>query len=312
VAAETPDTVVAAARAMAATDNIRVNHDLVEIAAAVPAPAAASSELVPQVVAALGSQYGILIPQRIGALLTHLCAGGQINAALDLTAAVLTAAVAGYGPGATVHGYGYGVVLRDHVPAVVAAAGSPALILLCAALDDIVRRDLLHVHGDAAEDGSPIWRPSIDSSGPRPDTDLRHSLTDAVRDAASSLAGGGGTRVAAVVAVLESQPRTIFRRIALRLLAHFPAQVPDLAAERLTDAALSSDWRLELEYLRLARAGAAGLDPAHLRRLLTLIDGGPPPIRSADAGPDDNEADPWARERAARCLRIWSLMSGWV
>ena len=301
VAADAPDAVVAAVRTMAATDNIRVNHDLVEIAAALPV--AASAELVPQIVAALRSRYGILIPQRVGVLASHLCSGGQFAPALDLAAAMFKALSVGYGPAASVHGYAYGEVLMDHVPVLVTAAGLPALSLLCDALDEVVRKDPIRASLDSAEDGSPIWRPSIDGHGNRSDTDLRHSLVDAVRDAASSLVDDGIASLADVVSELESHPCVIFRRIALRLLSRYPAQAPDLVAERLTDAAISADWRLELEYLLLARRGAAGLGFAHLRRLLTLIDGGPPPRRWAETAAGDEDADPWTRDRTARWQR---------
>jgi len=46
---------------------------------------------VPQIVAALGSRYGILIPQRVGVLASHLCSGVQFAAALDLAAAMFKA-----------------------------------------------------------------------------------------------------------------------------------------------------------------------------------------------------------------------------
>ena len=216
---------------------------------------------------------------------------------------MLKALSAGYGPAASVHGYSYGMVLRDHVPALVAAAGLSALSLLCRALDDVVRREPFLGRGDSAEDGSPIWRPSIDGRGSRSDSDLRHSMVEAVRDAASSLIDGGVASVADVVSELESYPRVIFRRIALRLLSRYPAQAPDLVAERLTDEAISADWRLDLEYLLLARGGATGLGSAHLRRLLWLIDGGPRPIRSAETSADGEDTDPWTRDRVARWQR---------
>jgi hypothetical protein len=301
MASETPDAVVAAARSIAATDNIRVNHDLVEIAAALPAES--SAELVPQVVAALGSRYGIMIPQRVGKLAGHLCSGGQLGPALDLAAAMLKALSTGYRRTASVHGSAYSAVLRDHMPALVVAAGLPVLSLLCEALDEVIRKDPLRSDGDPAEDGSPIWRPNIGSARNRADADLRHSLVDAVRDAASSLVDSGVANVTDVVLELESHPRVIFRRIALRLLSLYPARTPDLVAERLTDAAISTDWRLASEYLLLARAGAAGLGRAHLRRLLTLIDGGPSPARSAETQAGDEDSAPWTRERIARWQR---------
>jgi hypothetical protein len=301
MAAEVPDAVVVAARTIAATDNIRVNHDLIEIAAALPAES--SAELIPQIVAALQSRYGILIPQRVGKLMGHLCSGGQLGPTLDLAAAMLKALSTGYRRTASVHGSAYSAVLRDHMPTIVVAGGLPVLSLLCEALDEVIRKDPLRTGGDPAEDGSPIWRPNIDSARNRANADLRHSLVDAVRDAASNLVNSGIANVADVVLELESHPRVIFRRIALRLLSRHPAQAPGLVAERLTDAAISADWRLTPEYMLLAHAGAAGLGPAHLRRLLTLIDGGPSLTPSAEPQADDEDRALWTRERIARWQR---------
>ena len=299
VAAQAPDAVVRAALTMAGTDNSRVNHDLVEIAVAIPAPD--SARLVPRVIAALGGRFSVLIPQKVGALVGHLCRGGQIGPALDLAAALFKTLSAGYGPAASVHGHAYGVVLREHVPELVAAAGLPSLGLLCQTLDEVVHTDTWRIRGDSAEDGSPLWRLNIEGYERRSESNLRHSLVDAVRDAASSIVESGLGSVADVVTELESHHRVIFRRIALDLLSNRAAEASDFVAERMTDAAISADWRLDREYLLLARSGTACLDPAHLRRLLTLIDGGPAPAtQSAEALAD---AEPQMPESAGTRAR---------
>jgi hypothetical protein len=304
IAAHAPGPVVEAVLAMSGTDNSRVNHDVVEIAAAVPA--AYSTQLVPKVIAALGSRFGVLIPQRAGFLLAHLCRDGYVESAMDLAGALLKGLQAGYGPSASLHGYAYGEILRQHVPELVATAGAPALALLCATLDEVIRTDTERRSGNPGQDGSPLWRPNIEGYERRSESDLRHALVDAVRDAASSIVESDPSSIADIVAELESHSWLIFRRLALHLLSLYAGQACDLVAARLTDAAISGDWGLEWEYLLLARNGAACLDAAHLRRLLTLIDGGPAPTHphtASPAGAGPETPDPMVRERIARWQR---------
>ena len=302
VAMQAPDAVVAAALAIAGTDNIRVNHDLIEIAAVVPAPL--SARLVPQVTAALNSRYRLLIPQRAGVLMEHLWRGGQIGPALDLSAALLQDLSAGYGPAATMHGYAYGVILREHVPVLVAGAGLPALGLVCRALEEVAGSEPARTRKDQAEDWSPVWRPDIGGRVQRPDADLRHGLVEAVRDGALSIIDSGLAPVADVVAELESHGRVIFRRMALHVLSRYPALAPELVRQRLTDAAIITDWRLHREYRGLAGKGATCLDPAHTRCLLALIDNGPA-ARPSDAltGTESQLEGPVDRDRFARWQR---------
>ncbi len=304
VAAQAPGTVAEAVLAIPATDNSRVNHDVVEIAAAVPA--AYSAGLAPKVIEGLGSRFGVLIPQKVGVLLVHLCHGGHVGQALNLATALLQGLQAGYGPSASVHGYAYAVILREHVPELVTTAGPPALELLAGTLDEVIRPGAAQRAGTLGEDGSMMWRPNIESYERRSESDVRHALVDAVRDAASSIVESNPETIAEVVAELEAHGWLIFRRLALHLLSRHAGQVSDLVAAHLTDATAVSDWRLEREYLLLARNGTACLDAAHLRRLLTLIDGGPEPAASRAAklaGTEQQVPEPMARERVARWQR---------
>ena len=300
VADQAPEEVQRAALSIPSTNNSRINHDLIEIATALPADMGAA--LVPSVNSALASRFGLLIPQRTGTLLAHLCRGGQIEPALNLLTALLKALSAGYRPAATLHGHAYGVILREHVPGLRSAAGMQILPLLCQALDEVVCTRG-QAWGDSAEDGSPLWRPNIEGQGSRSEADLRHALVDAVRDAASSIVESDRGDIGEVVAELDSHPRVIFQRIALHLLSSSPAEADELPAERLTDAVICSDWRLEREYLLLARSYAPHLSPAYLRRLLNLIDRGPLPAGHFSDESQPQAQDPQVRERLARWQR---------
>jgi hypothetical protein len=304
VAPDAPDAVVTAALTIPGTGNMRVNHDLVQIAVAVPA--SLSTRLVPQVVAALSSRYRLMIPQRAGALIVHLCRGGETGAALDLSAALLGELSDGYAPGATVHNYAYGVVLREHLPVLVADAGLRALGPLCLALSQVAARNRVHAQNDQSEDWSQLWRPSIHGHVEAPSTDLRHALIEAVRDSAIKIIESDLAPVAQVVAELGSYDRVIFRRMTLHILSQYPQHAPDLVRQQLTQAATLRDRRLHQEYLMLARKGTDCLNPSDLRRLLSLIDEGPTPAPRSSDGLTDAQpapADPQDRDRIARWQR---------
>src|SRR6266545_425796 len=301
VAADAPDTAVEAAMAIPSTDNSRVNNDVVDIAAAVPPDQ--SARLVPKVIEGLGSRFGVLIPRRVGALLVHLCRGGHIDQAMDLAAALLKWLPAGYGRS---DAYEYGVILREHEPDLVAAAGVPALALLSGLLDEVIRADAERRLGRPGQDGSPLWRPNIEGYESRSESDLRHALVNAVRDAAVRIVESNPSRVGDVVTELESHDWLIFRRLALYLLSRHSGEACDLVAARLTDRAAISDWGLEREYLLLARNGAGCLDAARRRQLLTLVDAGPEPAAPRTVGPAGEEPEPpeaMAPERVARWQR---------
>jgi hypothetical protein len=261
------------AAAVPATDNIRVAYDLIQVAAALPVRFAAA--LVPGVAAGIGGRFGLLVPQAAGELLVHLSSGGQADEALCLAEALLRHMPVGQDQYPGSDAYGYGVVLREHLPVLVEAVGAAALHLLCKSLEEAVRFSAERSGLRPGRDGSPFWRPAIDGTVPRPESDLRDALVDAVRDAAAVVARSRPDDVAAVVAELESHEWLIFRRLALNLLSQCAAGTGGLTAERLTDPTVARDIGLGREYLLLARSGASNLDPRHIAKVLSLIDGGP-------------------------------------
>ena len=60
-----------------ATDNMRVNGDIVEIALRVPADQ--SARLAARVAELTGSRFGVLIPVRVGSLFRHLADAGRVT-----------------------------------------------------------------------------------------------------------------------------------------------------------------------------------------------------------------------------------------
>jgi hypothetical protein len=305
VASQVPVDVVDVAVAIPATENARVNYDLIKIALACPPESA--TRLVSKIVDAIGSRFGVLIPHEAGALVVVLCQGQQVDEAMELAQALLDRAPTGYGPTSSVDAYEYGMILGEHISSLVRLAGVQVLAMLDRALAEVIRSDSVR-HGAApSRDTSFIWRPNIEGTGGRAETDVRHSLTNAVRDAAISLASAQPDKIREIVAELESHDWTMFLRVALWLLAHHAEQEPELTTARLINPALMADRHIEREYLLLARAGANGLDAGDVRRLLRIIDAGPQPAASGIAGEEaatqEATLDPESRERVARWQR---------
>src|SRR5207247_6468822 len=123
---------------------------------------------------------------------------------------------------------------------------------------------------DGGHDYSYIWRPYLNGERRR---DFRDSLVSGLRDASASVVGSEPQRLCEVVALLEGYEPSIFRRLALDLLARNPH--PELIAAHLTDRVLLLDLNAEREYDTLAQAHFAGLDDAAKQQILDHIDAGP-------------------------------------
>jgi hypothetical protein len=303
VASQAPADVVDVALAIPATENARVNFDLIKIALACPPELAA--RLVPKIVEAIGSRFGVLIPHEAGALVAALSHGQRVDEAMTLAQALVDRIPTDYGPSSSVDAYEYGTILREHIPSLVAAAGVRVLTMLARALAEVIRRDSERNRATPGRDMSYIWRPNIQGGG-RAETDIRHALVNAVRDAATWLADSQPANMTEIITELELHGWTVFRRISLWLLAQYTEQNPELSAARLVDPALIADRHIEREYLLLVRAGANSLEPSDVRRLLRIIDAGPQPEAAVvDEEPAAQAAglDPESRERIARWQR---------
>ncbi|MFB9830935.1 hypothetical protein [Actinoallomurus acaciae] len=305
VAPQAPTDVVDVAIEIPATENARVNYDLIKIALACPPESA--TKLVPKIVSAISSRYGVLIPHEAGALIVSMCRGEHVEEAVALTQALLDRVPTDYGPSSSVDAYEYGTILREHIPSIVEMAGVQVLAMLCRVLAEVIRSDSERA-AVSGRDTSLIWRPNIESSGSlRAETDVRQSLVDAVRDAATSLTDAHPEKIIEIIRELESHDWTLFQRISLWLLAQHTEQNLELTTTRLIDPALISNRYIEREYLLLARVAAHGLDTGDVRRLLRSIDAGP---HAADVAKADGKSprraaglDPESREWIARWQR---------
>ena len=272
-----PETVTEIALRIPETDNIRVHDDLSDIALALPGPLAA--KLVPQAKGWTRARYGVLFPQKIGALVTKLAEEGESTAALDLAGALLEVLpdpkpILVPEPIGHMDAWHYERILRKDIAVLVAVLGMPAFELLTSLLADAVRLNQKDPNVGDFEDYSFVSRPSIEH-GRGFSRGVTDPLTSAVVDAATYLVTNSQAVVSDVVAVLEQRKWRLFHRIALHVLRLFGERVLDLVAQRLKNPASDDHSGSAREFWLLAESEFKTLSPGDKQPLLDWIRAGP-------------------------------------
>ena len=288
-----PDLAVEIVEAAKVTPNSLVHNAFVEVALAVPA--AQSARLVRLARGWLGSPYrGWLSTRRLAEWVGHLARGGQGQPALSLARMLIeirrgdTPARTGRGRGTRARGgvttwldyYEYAEVIQAFLPDLVAAEGLQAIEVMNDQLETWLR------HGgqgvvDERIDYSWLWRPSIRPHEQNMGNTVEDALIDGTRDGADLLAQRDKAQVPALVEAFERRRWTVFRRLALRLLADVIASgQPDEAVlamvrERVINSQNLNDHSVVHEYSELARAVLPTLDDAAIEEWTGLIDVGP-------------------------------------
>jgi hypothetical protein len=275
VASRAPEEVLNLVRAIGPTDNPRVHHDLFDIAAELPGPAAA--ELARKETKWLREYTGHLmgVPHAAISLLTHLADEGQLKAAFGL-AGVLLAVTRKDGPGGPreatpirLDDYEYGEVIQAAWPAMIAADAGRALCFLCDRLGDALHADDIR-RGDA--DLTIFWRPAVEAHEQNLGQGVLDTLIDAVRDQSFAVAQTqDGWQLA--TSILEARREPIFRRIALNLL-RVQGSV-EAVAKAVTDDSLAYEINFWHEYGELLRDRFAELTPEQQGKVLTILAHGP-------------------------------------
>lgn len=272
------------------TDNNRVHEDLLDAALAMsPAQAA---RFVPKAKGWVRRPYQLLLPEKIGALVSLLARGGQVNGGLDLAKTLLAVRVEERAPveleggelfsfppeaRAYIDIWRYQQIIEKHIPDLVAAGGERTLKMLCGILNAAVHLSRHSPEDRGPEDHSRIWRRRTAGRDDLAGHDVLDVLVTAVRDAAEQLAAADPTRVPLLVALIEGYRWRIFQRLALHLLRRFPDHAADLIAERLTDRARFEDLDLWQEYTLLAGEHFPNLTPGQQDIILSWIEAGPDP-----------------------------------
>jgi len=316
------DSILEIALEIPETENVRVYEDMADVALALPPHLAV--KLVGKARTWLTSPHQILLPEKLGALVSRLAKGGQVADALGLAEVLFEvrpderktprAGEEGEFGGlpkarARFDGWQYRHILEKQMPALVSAAGLDALGLLSRLLAESLR--LSSRTGDEAkpDDYSAIWRPMIEDRSERPSRGVKDALVSSVVDAAERLVREDPSRLPAVVEALDGHGWLVFERITLHLLLACPEGAQELVRARLTSRRLfdeSERRELRREYRRLARAHFGQLPKEDQETILGWIDAGPD-LDELRRRIERLEGRPATLEEVTRAANRWRL-----
>lgn len=296
-----PETVLDVALQIPETENVRVYEDLIDAALAMPA--ALAKEFLPKAKHWIQSPYQLLLPEKLGSLMTHLALHNQVDAALELARVLLTNLIESDTP---FESWRFREFLNKHVPHLASLVGMPTLQLLCDTLDQ--KMQTLHENGEESDVNTYIWRPSIEDD-PRDHSQRSfesvHDLISAIRDIAEGMIRSRQAPLQEMLSLLEQHDGSIFHRIVLYLLSKFPQEAPELVAEHLTDRHRFDDLNLLHEYTLLARAGLMLLSPAQQAKIFAWVDQGPTDLEKVKSSYERHSGKPLTDELIVAYVDCW-------
>lgn len=287
--ASAQDDVAAILVEIADTQNVAVIRGIID--ASVEMPAAKAVALVPFVERWMQAPGAVMVHYKLDDFLLHLAKGGFGQEALTVARLVLKIAPAAETqqtllrePRSVIDEHVHEAIVEDAMPAVVEAAGFPALELLCETLVAALEQTVLRYEdSEPYADHSRIWRHSIPGAERHHTHEVSNHLISAVRDAAIALAEKNPSRLTEIVALLKGKKWTALRRIALFVLSAASDPPRDLVAQELSDPAVHENNDVRREYNLLTEAHAALLSPSELEGILQSIEKGPDVLRRKEA-----------------------------
>jgi hypothetical protein len=302
------------------TKNVRIHEDLAEIAILLPPEMAA--KFVPKAKKWIESRYQILLSEKLAALVAHLACGGQVQAALDLSRALLavlpdpqqqekaekaaadeeTGFLFSPEPRPRFDMWHYARAIERLLPDLIDAAGERALSLFCDLLDTAIRLSRRRDEDEGPEDYSYIWHPGI-AAGQSRDDDLKGALVSAVRQAAEKLIGNGAS-VGELADFLERRPWRIFHRIALYLLSEYADMASEDVAKRIREPEEYDFSGIFREFFLLTEKGFKHLSQEDKAKVLKWIEKGPD-IERFKTNWGQFTGQPVSDEDAARFFKEW-------
>jgi hypothetical protein len=302
------------------TDNLWVHESFADAAVAMPPAAAAKiaereAAWIDKVSCRLGPAG---LPEKLAALVSHLIAGGEQVAALNLARSLLAVSPSerkarlSPKPRARIRDWDYQQVLAERVPHLVKAAPEPGMKLLCELLDSAVRSSLRReAECEPPEDLSWVWRHAIEDSAqdlsPTLIQGVRGLLVSALRDSAERVVEDRLLPITDVVRTLEAYQWLIFQRIALHAMRRFAEGARHLIAERLLDADRFTspyDTCLLHEYALLLREQFSHLTAEQQGTILGWVERGPD-LDRVKVRYEENIGQPFTTERADLYRKHW-------
>lgn len=326
---EAQETALAIALEIPSTENVRVQEDLADLALALPARL--GRHLVERAREWIASPFQLLLPEKLGRLISHLARGGEATSALRLASVLLEVRAdprpplrdpdgeVRFRPEAVGHFdlWHYEQILERYFPDLLDGAGLETFDLLCVLLEAAVRLSRSPEDDAGPEDYSYVWRPSIEEHEQNRGESLRGALVAATRRAAETLARRDPGVATTLIERLEARPWRVFHRVALHLLRRFPERTAPIAAARLTDRRLFDAVGLEHEYRLLLRDRFPELQVSEQETILGWIEAGPDRGEVKDwltalrgRAPDDADVERYLnRWRAERLVPITPYLS---
>jgi hypothetical protein len=295
-------------------DNVRVHEDIADVAVKLSPDLAV--RLVPRLAARVQSPYHMVLPMKLGELVSHLAKGDQVDAALQLAQALLEIpqpeeeqARFGRDPRAWIDEWEYEQILEVNVPDLVAVAEIRALEALCDCLEQAIEADVQTEGREPPQDYSYIWRPAIEDHEQNHDRGIREALVKAIRNGAEALTQDGHKEtVVAVVEFLRRRGWNIFKRLALQVLRMHPDAGRKLVAEALTKKEDFEGAEVWHEYALLLGEAFGRLSPQDQETILGWIDAGPE-LREGSEEATDEQVKYWKLAHLAPFVD--SLPAGW-
>jgi len=259
------------------TSNARVIADICDAAIAMPGEleAALSSKILGAIKARIWVQ---LYAHKVAQLVTKLAGDGRLNAALRLADALFLLKVRksiGYGPVGIIDPYRYGELLQKVIAALGKVNGPRAMEWSCELLKKAASSRLSPDTRDGFDDGSPVWRPLVESQRWKRARDISDSLVSAVRELSEQVVRDEVWPLSKAVEFLETKGKLIFSRLALHLVRVFADRDVRLARCKMLDRDLFDDYRYRHEYAMLLNDRFGMLCPEDQQIILRWIEEGP-------------------------------------
>ena len=291
VAPLAPELVFEAVKRIPDTDNPRVLGDMVDALLAMPP--ALSARLAKRAGTWVTSKYPLLLPQKLGDLVTHLARGGQLKTALALAHELLAPAdipadeeSGGPKPGLSepqprYDMWSYEQVAKKIVPILAEVNFQETWELLADLLEDAVRHTV--PEAEPPRDGSGVWRSTVEVSDQNgPVNSMRDVLIDLLRDTGHQQSNSQPANLSSIVTGLLGRPWRIFHRIAYHLLASQVAANLALARQLVLDSSHFDDPDEYHEFWLLVRAVFPRMDQGEQQELLRAVETGPAETYSDD------------------------------
>ncbi len=179
-------------------------------------------------------------------------------------------------PATLVESHEFQAAVEEWMPAVVDAAGLPALELLCNTLDAALTqtREPTVAEGEDYLDYSHIWRFLIGDHEVHHSHEKINQLISAIRDAGLSLSKKDVSVIPAILACLRKYKWTIFKRIELYFLSEWDAPPAEDIRSRLSDRAFFEEDDIKREYKILAEKHCRLLTPDEKNVIIGWLEAG--------------------------------------